>query len=110
MFGSEPRDIYLREVFKTVDRSDQRKSYDIDDTVSEAVKSVHLCHFSALGDFGPEVEIVSYHWDFGDGNDSSGMYVYHEYSQAGEYIVTLTVTDHKGTTITSEHSVVVENI
>jgi len=41
-------------------------------------------------------EIVSYKWDFGDGNHASGKIVTHQYSSAGNYTVTLNVTDNEG--------------
>ena len=37
--------------------------------------------------------IVSYEWDFGDGETDSGMTVDHDYAAAGSYNVTLTVSD-----------------
>jgi RHS repeat-associated protein len=40
--------------------------------------------------------IVSYVWDFGDGNSGSGSVVSHFYSHAGVYQLTLTVTDNDG--------------
>ncbi|WP_440945645.1 S8 family serine peptidase [Methanosarcina sp. T3] len=39
--------------------------------------------------------IVSYEWDFGDGNTSSDMNPENTYSTAGTYTVTLTVTDNE---------------
>lgn len=44
---------------------------------------------------GPE-DIVSYEWDFGDGNLGSGVVVNHVYVNEGIYTVTLTVTDNGG--------------
>ncbi len=44
----------------------------------------------------PDGNIVKYEWDFGDGNKAEGMFVNHTYVVAGEYEVTLTVTDDKG--------------
>jgi len=41
-------------------------------------------------------EIVSYEWDFGDGNQASGKIVTHRYSSAGSYTATLNVTDNEG--------------
>ncbi len=41
--------------------------------------------------------IVSYRWEFGDGQTGSGERVTHTYQQSGRYVVTLTVTDDKGT-------------
>ena len=41
---------------------------------------------------GPK-EVVSWHWDFGDGNEANGAIVQHIYMVPGEYTVTLTITD-----------------
>jgi PKD repeat protein len=40
--------------------------------------------------------ITSYSWDFGDGTDAEGKIATHVYSEKGEYIVILTVTDNDG--------------
>jgi PKD repeat protein len=40
--------------------------------------------------------IVSYEWDFGDGATATGMGVDHAYEAAGDYPVSLTVTDEEG--------------
>jgi len=40
--------------------------------------------------------IVSYHWDFGDGETSELQNPTHRYSDAGTYTATLTVTDNEG--------------
>jgi hypothetical protein len=45
------------------------------------------------------VGIVSYYWDFGDGNESYGMNATHAYSEAGEYFVHLWVADEAGNEI-----------
>jgi PKD repeat protein len=44
----------------------------------------------------PEGNIVSYHWDFGDGTTDTGVVVKHTYSHRGIYPVTLTITDENG--------------
>jgi PKD repeat protein len=48
------------------------------------------------GDCGCGTTIVSYKWDFGDGETDSGSIVNHAYDTAGIYTVTLTVTDSNG--------------
>ena len=54
-----------------------------------------------------DTEIVSYVFDFGDGTGSTGHKVVHVYDEAGEYMVSLTVTDNDGlkTTVTKKISV-----
>ncbi len=50
--------------------------------------------FDGTGSFDPDSDpIVSYDWDFGDGNTDSGSIVTHSYAAAGSYLVTLTVSD-----------------
>lgn len=44
----------------------------------------------------PDGEVVSYHWDFGDGTNSTEQHSLHEYIHNGTYTVTLTVTDNHG--------------
>jgi PKD repeat protein len=43
-------------------------------------------------------EPYTYHWDFGDGQQSDGPHVYHTYENPGTYIITVTVTDATGQT------------
>jgi hypothetical protein len=49
-----------------------------------------------IGGFAP----YTYEWDFGDGNTSTEEVPAHAYSSAGEYTVSLTVTDDRGNTDT----------
>ena len=50
--------------------------------------------FDASDSFG--YSIVSYRWNFGDGNISTGIAITHTYNNVGMYIVSLTVTDSDG--------------
>ncbi|MEM3485700.1 MAG: CARDB domain-containing protein [Candidatus Methanomethyliaceae archaeon] len=52
--------------------------------------------FDATQSYDADGYIVEYAWDFGDGSAAQGPIVEHEYSKAGTFIVTLTVTDDKG--------------
>src|SRR5439155_619745 len=45
--------------------------------------------------------VLGYHWDFGDGTEGFGVYVYHTFAMPGRYTVTLTVTDNSELTNTS---------
>ncbi len=52
--------------------------------------------FNASASSDPDGSIVSYSWDFGDGQFGSGVTVQHAYSAPGTYTVRLTVTDDGG--------------
>jgi chitodextrinase len=51
--------------------------------------------FDGSGSTDEDGTIESYNWDFGDGESAEGEKVNHAYAAAGEYTVTLTVTDDK---------------
>ncbi|MCK5228276.1 MAG: PKD domain-containing protein, partial [Desulfobulbaceae bacterium] len=63
--------------------------------------------FSALSSTDSDGEIVSYSWDFGDGETGVGETVDHTYAVAGEYTATLTLMDNDGATTQVETVVVV---
>jgi len=57
----------------------------------------------------PDGSIESYEWTFGDGSSATGQSVDHSYDSAGEYDVTLTVTDDVGATATATQTIAVED-
>ena len=52
--------------------------------------------FDASLSYDRDGDIVSYDWDFGDGNNGEGEIAYHKYCEVGTYDVTLTITDDDG--------------
>jgi len=54
--------------------------------------------FNALGSTDSDGAIVDYEWDFGDGSFTTGVIVYHTYTELGTYTITLTTTDNRGAT------------
>ena len=58
------------------------------------------CNFDAVESSDPDGSIAAYQWDFGDGNDSSGLVVEHRFARAGKFNVALTVEDDEGATDT----------
>ncbi len=52
--------------------------------------------FNALASSDPDGQVVSYEWDFGDGEKANGVIVDHIFKNLGEYSVKLKVTDDKG--------------
>ena len=61
--------------------------------------------FNAAGSYDPDGQIVSYHWDFGDGITSGGVTTQHTFANGGHHIVKLTLTDDLGNTCVITHPV-----
>ncbi len=53
---------------------------------------------------------LAYHWDFGDGTESSDRNPTHKYSAAGSFTVTLTVTDATGNVSVYQGVIVVQTV
>jgi PKD repeat protein len=65
--------------------------------------------FNAQGSRAPSGRrIVSWDWDFGDGEHGSGETAQHTYSAPGTFVVLLRVTDDVGRTATTSQNVAVE--
>ncbi len=52
--------------------------------------------FSAAESEDPDGNILSYEWDFGDGNTATGREVSHLYEKSGTYVARLTIRDDSG--------------
>ncbi len=63
--------------------------------------------FSSAGSIDNDGSIVSYAWDFGDGNTSDIASPQHIYATSGSFIATLTVTDNAGYTATDTANVTI---
>ncbi|MCG6900791.1 MAG: S8 family serine peptidase [Gammaproteobacteria bacterium] len=66
------------------------------------------CSYDA-GNSTDDTGIVSYAWDFGDGNSSTGEVTQHDYTSQGTYRVTLAVTDEDNLTSSVGTSLRVKN-
>ncbi len=54
------------------------------------------------------VGIISYQWNFGDGNTGAGVITTHMYAQTGTYTVTLTVLDAAGNSNTDSATITIQ--
>ena len=63
------------------------------------------CSFNGSGSSDPDGTITSYSWNFGDGASSTGANASHTYTAAGNYSVTLVVTDNSGATGNSTRTI-----
>ncbi len=66
--------------------------------------------FDASSSSDTSGNIINYTWDFGDEETAFGKVVTHKYGSAGEYTITLTVTDDDGSTDTSQQIVIMEEL
>ena len=58
----------------------------------------------------PDGSIVSWKWEFGDGNSSTARDPLHAYATNGLYTVTLSVTDDDGDSATGTYSLLIANV
>jgi len=63
-------------------------------------KTGETVNFDGSGSTDSDGTISSYEWDFGDGSTATGQTTSHSYGSAGDYTVSLTVTDDAGATDT----------
>ena len=64
--------------------------------------------FSAEASRDTDGELVSYDWNFGDGDTGTGLYVEHAYTHSGHYTASLTVTDTDNLFATDTADITVE--
>ncbi|GAH37784.1 unnamed protein product, partial [marine sediment metagenome] len=62
--------------------------------------------FDASNSYDPDGDIISYAWDFKDGNTGSGEILNHTFSSIGSYKVELTVTDDKGAAASATKTII----
>jgi PKD repeat protein len=72
---------------------------------SPPVSTGLLLTFNASESSDSDGSIISYDWDYGDGNSGSGVTSTYTYTTPGTYLVTLTVTDDDGASVSTTQSV-----
>jgi glucose/arabinose dehydrogenase/PKD repeat protein/chitodextrinase len=66
--------------------------------------------FSSAGSNDPEGQPLTYSWDFGDGTSSTASNPVHTFTQAGQYVVRLTVSDGTNSSISTPLTIRVGNV
>jgi hypothetical protein len=66
--------------------------------------------FNGSGSTDPDGDVLTYHWDFGDGATADVMAPTHAYADNGAFTVTLTVSDGHGGSSTDTLNVTVTNV
>lgn len=66
--------------------------------------------FDASASNDSDGNIVSYAWDFGDGQSANGVNINHLYNSAGSYSVQLTVTDNQGATAQATTTIIANTV
>ena len=67
-----------------------------------------LVQLGSSGSNDPDGSIISYAWDFGNGQTASGTTTQANFTVAGTYTVALTVTDNRGAKTTATETIVVD--
>jgi PKD repeat protein len=65
------------------------------------------CSMDASASADSDGSIVSYEWDFGDGNTATGETTDYTYGADGTYVVTVTVTDDEGASGTASQTITI---
>ncbi|UMY53577.1 MULTISPECIES: S8 family serine peptidase [Paenibacillus] len=74
---------------------------------NESAKKNKNVQFNAKASRDVDGEIVSYSWNFGDGDTAVGSKVKHKFTTAGTYTVELTVTDNDGASGKTVHTITI---
>lgn len=98
----EKPEIYVLDVPEIIVEQPPVADFEIDKAVVEVGSTVT---FNASSSYDPDGVIETYEWGFGDGVTDTGEVVDHIYTEAGNYTVTLTVTDDDGLTDTLSKTV-----
>jgi len=76
---------------------------------AETVLTGTIIQFNASRSYDIDGTVISYFWDFGDLTNSTGITADHAYQDDGNYIVTLTVTDNDGASVSVNATVIILN-
>jgi len=63
------------------------------------------CTVDAAASADPDGSITNWRWDFGDGNEATGVQAEHRYAAAGSFTIRLEVEDDEGATAASAQAV-----
>ncbi len=88
----EPETLKRDFVVKVVDRPNQAPVARF--SVAALAVTQEIIEFDASASVDPDGSILSYHWDFGDGQTGTGIKTEHAYQYSGNYAATLRIVDN----------------
>lgn len=101
--SGNPIDVLIKNTTLTINKAPVAVAND-----PSEVNEGDLMSFDGSTSSDPDGSIVSYDWDFGDGNTGIGETTTHTYTIPNTYTVTLRVTDNYGLTDTDTSTVTVD--
>ncbi len=103
-------DLVLNRFGVTIDDGLAGNARPVASFVSNPITGTLTVDFDASASMDPDGSIVSYDWDFGDGNTGTGIAPTHTFAGPGTFNVRLTVTDNQGATGAALQSVTLDPI
>jgi hypothetical protein len=76
-------------------------------TASSTAQAMSPVSFDGSGSSDPDGDVLSYSWDFGDGERGGTATIAHSFAASGAFTVKLTVADGRGGVSTAQHAVTV---
>ncbi|MEO0583562.1 MAG: PKD domain-containing protein [Bacteroidota bacterium] len=99
----------IMELYKYVPKSAANETPEADFShVRQGNDIPAVVEFDATNSSDSDGSIVNYEWDFGDGSTGTGMSAEHTFTSAGDFSVSLTVTDNGGAQSTVDATITVE--
>ena len=86
--------ITIHNTFNAMNGERKEAVYDLNAIIENNPIKDKAVRFDASGSYDPDGSIVRYHWDFGDGKESTSKVLTHVYEKIGWYNVTLTLIDN----------------
>lgn len=111
--GNYQYEVVIHGILNTDPNSKSEQDFDLSPVANIVSKTRNYAgetiEFNGSNSKDPDGKIVSYNWDFGDGNKSTDINPKHTFNKNGVYTVTLSVTDNFGKITTTSKQIEIVN-